>query len=314
MFLVRKYKFIFLTFLLLISNSKLTVGFENKILLKVENEIVTTIDIYDEIKFLKAFNPESINLNQEELIEISKNSIIKEKIKKIEILKFVKEIKVDEKFLLRFIQNKYAKIGLNSLESFNEYIEKNDLNINVVKEKIATELIWNDMILQKFKSKVVIDKKKIRDEILKTPQKKTQREILISEIVFSVNKKSDYEKKYEKIISDIERTNFQNAATINSESDTASNGGSIGWVKEDNLNKIIREKILNLKIGQISQPIRTSSGFIILKIEDKKEYELKFDLDKKVSELIRFKTNEQLNQFSNMYFNKLKKNMRLYDL
>ena len=160
MFLVRKYKFIFLTFLLLISNSKLTVGFENKILLKVENEIITTIDIYDEIKFLKAFNPESINLNQEELIEILKNLIIKEKIKKIEILKFVKEIKVDEKFLLRFIQNKYAKIGLNSLESFNEYIEKNDLNINVVKEKIATELIWNDMILQKFKSKVVKDTKK----------------------------------------------------------------------------------------------------------------------------------------------------------
>ena len=56
-------------------------GLENKILFKIENEIITTIDIFEEIKFLKKFNQETNNLSETELFEISKNSIMKEKIK-----------------------------------------------------------------------------------------------------------------------------------------------------------------------------------------------------------------------------------------
>ena len=119
--------------------------------------------------------------------------------------------------------------------------------------------------------------------------------------------KNDFKNKYEKILSDIEKLGFKKTAIIHSNSDTASNGGLIGWVKEDNLNQNIKKLFLNLKPGQFSKPIRTSSGFIILKIEDEKEYLSKFNLDDKIEEIIRFKTNDQLSQFSSMYFNKIKK-------
>ena len=304
---------ILITLLFLIYNFKNIQAIENKILFKIDNDIITTIDIYEEIKFLKAFNPQINNLSDKELFEISKKSIIRDKIKKIEISKYVDEIKVADKFLLQLIKKKYSKIGIDSIDSFESYLKNNDLNIDLIKKKFAIELIWNDLILQKFNSKIIIDKEKIKKEILKNP-KKIQKEILLSEIVFSISKKSEYKKKYEEILTDIKQTGFKNAALIHSISNTASTGGSIGWIKEDNLNKNLKEKILHLKKGQYSEPILTSSGFLIIKIEDERENKLEFNLNNKIDELTQFKRNEQLNQFSNIYFNKIKKDLIFDDL
>ncbi len=304
---------ILITLLFLIYNFKNIQAIENKILFKIDNDIITTIDIYEEIKFLKAFNPQINNLSDKELFEISKKSIIRDKIKKIEISKYVDEIKVADKFLLQLIKKKYSKIGIDSIDSFESYLKNYDLNIDLIKKKFAIELMWNDLILQKFNSKIIIDKEKIKKEILKNP-KKIQKEILLSEIVFSISKKSEYKKKYEEILRDIKQTGFKNAALIHSISNTASAGGSIGWIKEDNLNENLKEKILHLKKGQYSEPILTSSGFLIIKIEDERENKLEFNLNNKIDELTQFKRNEQLNQFSNIYFNKIKKDLIFDDL
>ena len=287
---------------------------ENKILLKIDNDIITTFDIYEEIKFLKLFNPQLNNLSENEIFEISKNSILKDRIKRIEILKFVKEIKVDDRFLVRLIKNRYSEIGLNSLDSFENYLSKNKLDVDKVKEKISTELIWNDIIFQKFNSKVSVNREEIKKSILENPQKKTQEKLLLSEITFNVDKKVDFEKKSKKIFEDIEKTGFKNAALIHSESSTASNGGLIGWVKFDNINNSIKTEISNLNIGQYSKPVRTSSGFIIVKIEDKKVDKIDINLNREIEEMIKFKTNEQLDQFSNIYFNKIKKDLTIHEL
>ena len=314
MSIAKKIKVLIIIVMMTSFNIKNLEAMENKILFKIDNQIITSIDIYEEIKFLKIFNPEVNNLSENELLEISKNSIVRDKIKKIEIMNYVKELKIDEKFLLRFIKSKYSNKGLNSIEDFQNYLNENNLNIENIKEKISIELIWNDIIFQKFSSKVNIDKEKIKEEILKNPQKKTQIELSLSEIVFDVSQKSEFKKKYEKIIFDIEQTGFKNAALIHSNSDTASVGGFIGWVKKDNLNKTIIDLIKNLDKGQYSKPVRTSVGFLIIKIEDIKEYEIEFDLDKKIKEVVEFKTNEQLDQFSKIYFNKIKKDLIFNDL
>ena len=312
--IAKKINVLIIIVILIFLNIKNLDAIENKILFKIDNEIITSIDIYEEIKFLKIFNPEVVNLSENELLEISKNSILRDKIKKIEIMNYVKELKVDEKFFLRFIKNRYSNKGLNSIESFQNYLKDNDLNIKTIYEKIAIELIWNDVIFQKFQNKININKKKIKEEILKNPQQKIQKELSLSEIVFDVNQKSEFEQKYKKILLDIEQTGFKNAALIHSTSDTASVGGVIGWVKEDNLNKEITDLLKNLNKGQYSKPIRTSVGFLIIKIEDIKEYEIEFDLNKKIKEVIQFKTNEQLDQFSKIYFNKIKKDLVFDDL
>ena len=287
---------------------------ENKILFKIDNEIITTLDIYEEIKFLKTFNPEINSLDEKELFEISKNSILKHIIKKIELNNFVEELKVDDKFLSKLIVSKYSKIGIDSLEKFEIILKDKNLDVKLIKEKFSIELIWNDYIYKKFYNKVVVDRKKIEKEILNNPKQENQRELLLSEISFSVTNKIDFKNKYEKILSDLEIIGFQKTAIKYSNSDTASNGGLIGWVKEDNLNLTIKKIISNLKIGQISKPIRTTSGFIILKIEDEKEYSANLNINEKVEEIVKFQTNNQLSQFSNMYFNKIKKDLTINDI
>ena len=314
MLLAKKIKLYIIVIFTIILNIQNLTAFENKILFKIDNEIITTIDIYEEIKFLKVFNPEINSLSDVELFEISKNSLIKDKIKKIEIMKFVRELKVDDKFLLKLIERKYSRLNINSIKNFEKYLKKENLNIEIVKKKFIIELMWNDLIYQKFSKKVVIDKEKIKNEISQNSQKKFQKEFLLSEIVFNVANKDEFNNKYQKILLDIEKVGFKKTALIHSNSDTATNGGLIGWVKEVNLNKNLKKVISELKPGQFSKPVRTSSGFIIIKIDDEKEYVSKFNLADKIDEITRFKTNEQLNQFSNMYLNKLKKDLIIYGL
>ena len=314
MYFIKKLKVLFLVLFTIFFYIKISIAFENKILFKVDNEIITTIDIYEEIKFLKIFKSEMKNLDEQELFEISKNSILRDKIKKVEVMNFVKELKVEDKFVLGLIKNNYPNLNISSLENFENFLKKNNLNIKNIKEKFYIEIIWNNLIFQKFGGKINIDKEKIKNEILENPRKEQQTEFLLSEISFDVINKKDFQNKYEKILLDIENKGFKKSALINSNSSTADSGGLIGWIKEDNLNQKIKESISKLKIGEFSKPMRTSSGFMIIKIEDKKEYELKFNLNEKVKEVIKFKTNDQLNQFSKMYFNKLKKDLIIYGL
>ncbi len=306
-------KYLFISFLLIFFNLCKLQALENKILFKIDNEIITTVDIYHEVKFLKIFNPQINDLSNEEQLDISKNSIIRDKIKKTEILNFVEEIEVEEKYLMNLLKTKYSQINVDTMKNFENYLLENGLNFDLIKEKFSIELIWNDLVFQKYNSKISIDKEKIKSEVLKKP-KKDLRELSISEIIFSVSKKSEFEKKYEKILKDIEITGFKNAALIHSVSDSASVGGYIGWIKEDNLNENIKNKVSNLKIGEFSKPILTSSGFLIIKVEDEKKYKIDFDLDREIKNLIKFKTNEQLNQFSRLYFNKVKKDIIFNEL
>ena len=314
MYFLGKLKKLFLASLFIIFSIQNSNTIENKILFKIDNEIITTIDIYEEIKFLRTFTPEINDLEDAELFEISKNSILRDRIKKIEILEFIDELKVEDKFLLNIIKSKYSKTNIDSLEGFKIYLKENKLDFNNVSEKLTIELIWNDLIYQKFNKKISIDKEKIKKELLQNSKEERQRELLLSEIVFTENDKINFEKRYEEILSDINSMGFKKTALKHSDSDTASNGGLIGWIKVNNLNQNIKEIVTQLKTGQFSKPIRTSSGFIILKIEDEKEYLSKFNLAEKMQEAIRFKTNDQLNQFSRMYFNKIKKNLIIYGL
>lgn len=314
MHLSKKIKLIIVICFISILNTQNLSALENKILFKVDNEIITTIDIHEEIKFLKAFNPEINSLGDEELFEISKNSLIRDKIKKIELMKFVKELKVNDKFLLNLIKGKFSKLNIDSIKDFEQYLKNKELNIENIREKFTIELMWNDLIYQKFSNKVIIDKDKIKNDISQNSKKKMQKELLLSEIIFNVVNKDDFDDKYYKILSDIEKIGFKKAALIHSNSDTASNGGLIGWIKEDNLNQSLKKIVSKLKPGQFSKPIRTSSGFIIIQVEDEKEYVSKFNLEDKVDEVTRFKRDEQLNQFSSMYLNKLKKNLIIYGL
>ena len=297
-------------FLLSFHTSNL-IAFENKIVVKVNNEIITSIDIENEINYLKILNPQVNNLDKNKLINIAKNSLIREKIKIITLLNVLEEIKVQDVYLNEIIKSSYEKLGLNTLDQYKKYLENNQLKIEYIKNKISVEAIWNELIYKKFNSKVVINKDKIINEVKDNSDIK----MLLSEIVFQVKNKNDLEKKYNQIKNDIQSEGFENAALIHSISNSASSGGKIGWINKNSLNEIFNDALLDLKIGEYSRPILTQAGFVIIRINDiKKDKSNEQSIEKKVDTLIRIKTNQQLNQFSNIYLNKIKKDLVINEL
>ena len=287
------------------------IAFENKIVIKINNEIITSIDIENEINYLKILNPQVNNLDKNKLINIAKNSLIRERIKIITLLNVVEEIKVPDEYLNEIIKSSYEKLGLNTFDQYKKYLENNQLKIEYIKNKISVEAIWNELIYKKFNSKVLINKDKIINEVKDNSDIK----MLLSEIVFQVKNKNDLERKYNEIKNDIQSEGFENAALIHSISNSASSGGKIGWINKNSLNEIFNDALLDLKIGEYSRPILTQAGFVIIRINDiKKDKSNEQSIEKKVDTLIRIKTNQQLNQFSNIYLNKIKKDLVINEL
>ena len=283
---------------------------ENKILLKVDNDIITSIDLETEINYLSALNPNLKNLEKDRVKKLSMNSLIREKIKLNELLKYVDSIDVEEQYLNILIESMFIKLGLNSLDEFIQYLNRNNVKIQEVNEKLKIEIAWNQLIYSKFSENLKIDKEQIKKDLL-LKDNLFINNYLLSEILFRVNKTSSFEEKFNLIKKDINDKGFKNAALIHSISETSSLGGNIGWIDENTLNFKIKEKISKLKINQYTTPIQVPAGFLILKLNDIKKIKKSFDLNEEIEKIIKIKTNEQLNQFANIYFNKIKKEIKI---
>ena len=305
-----KFFLIFLIYVISIGNLS---AFENKIILKIEDEIITSIDIDNEKNYLKALNPNIRNLDNNKLNLISKNSIIREKIKENELLKFTENIKLDKKILSKLIKERYSRLGISSMNQFMSYIQKYKTDIKTIEKKISIEALWNQLIYQKFSKNIKIDKDKLINEI-KNKFALDEKNFLLSEIVFKVDNKKDLDKKYTEIIKDIDNENFESAALIHSISDSSTLGGKLGWIKETSLNKSIIDILADVKKGDITKPVYIGNRYLILKIEDIKYVKKTYDEKNELNELIKIKTNKQLNQQSIIYFNKIKKNITINEL
>ena len=289
----------------LITQNYSAIALENKILFKVNNEIITTIDISNEMNYLQAINTKTSDLDKNVLIDIAKNSLIREKIKKIEILKNSIELKLSEEYLDLLMKNMYSNLGLKTKEEFNKYLKIKNLKLNRVKDKMVIDATWNRFIYQKYKNKIKIDTEKIKNEI----SSKKSISFNVSEIIFNVEKNEKINSKLKLIEESIDQNGFENTALIYSLSDSSKNGGKIGWINQSAISKKILSELSLLKLNDITKPIKVSSGFLILKLNDIKKEEKKINLEEEVNKIRNIKINEQLNQFSNIYLKKVRKNI-----
>jgi len=307
-----KYKKINLIFfLIMVFLSPKLYALENKILFKINNEIITTVDLFKESQYLALLNPNLNKLERKKIYEISKNSLIREKIKEIELKKNIRILNIDEKYFNQLMENYSKRMGFVSEKEFKNYIEINNLEIENIKKKIKYEVLWNQLIVKKFLKEIKIDKKQIMDDLKKNNK---QTEYFLSEIVFNIKNKSDLKKKFNVIKDDIRIKGFANAALIHGVSDTSKNGGKLGWIKKSSLNSKIQNQISKTNVGNITDPIIIAGGFLILKINDKRLTDKEINLDDEIKSIIDAKTNEQLNRLSITYFNKIKKNIQINEL
>ena len=281
---------------------------ETKIIHKIQNEIITNIDIKNEFKYLVALNNSLKELDEEMILNISNESVIREKIKKIEISKNFKEIKLNRGYSEILLKNLYSRLNLKSIDEFEVYLKNYDLKIIDIEKKITIDALWNELIRKKYSSKIVINEAAIKKELLKNSKIQTI-EYQLSEIIFEVENKEEIQKKYKEVVKSINEIGFENSAATYSFSESAKIGGDIGWINENSLNKNIRRNINSLKVGEFTKPIILSNGILILKLINTKNSETTIDIENELKKAINYERNRQLNQYSKIYYNKVKKNL-----
>ncbi len=279
---------------------------EIKILYKVNENIISNIDVIKEINYLKVLNKNFQNIELNKLKEFALKSLIRELIKKDEIEKFYK-LDYNSPEIDQYVKGLALNLKFNDISNFTNYLSQNDVKLKDVRKKLIIERTWNSLVYEIYNMKVIIDEKKIYDELNKTINENAfQKSFRLSEIIFSADSKASFEKKYNIILQDVKETNFNQAAIIHSISDTANIGGDIGWVKTSQLSKKIYNEIKHLSAEQLTGPITTPSGIMILKVNEIKDVPSEeIDRDLEFSKIIRNEKNRQLGEYSIIHFRKV---------
>ena len=305
---------ILLILVLLLFNNISSNSFEVNIEIKIQDQIITNVDILNEKKYLYFLNPKLQNIDDEIVNKLAKESLIKEIIKKNEISKFF-NFKDNKKINNIAETNLLKSKNINTRNDFKEILKNINLNYQTIENKLKIETLWSQLIYEKYKDNVKVNKEILRNSISKKfSNKKKTFEYNLSEIVLSADLKNNLDLELNKIIESIKEVGFENTANIYSISNTAKNGGLIGWVNEVQLSQQINNALKNLDIYQISKPIEINNGYILLKINNKKKYESKINIDDQFQKALNKEINKQLNNFSNIYYKKLKKNIQINEI
>jgi len=302
------FKKIFILMTIINSLSNVVIA-ENKyeIIININDQIITNFDVQKETKYLLALNPSLNNLPIKKIKEISKSSLIREKIKENEILNYYK-IDYKDPELAKFAINIYKRLNIGDEIEFNAYLLKFDLNIDSVIKKIAIERAWNKLIFDKFKELITIDELKIKEKLEKKIGKlEIQKSYLISEILFQSKNEKEYQETYNNIIKTIKESSFKSAASIYSISDTSINSGEIGWVKKNEISNLIYNELNTLNVGDFTRPIKVASGFLMIYLEDLKKEEQEINPEEEFKKIVIIEKNRQLNEYSIIYYKKIEK-------
>ena len=279
---------------------------ENKILLKVNNELITSIDILNEINYLKSINKDIDNLENKKIIEIARNSLIKYKIKKITLMPIVKKMEISDDDFKRVLISNYSNAGFTKIDEIYQHLKKYNIKTKLIRNKMTINAIWSQFIYDKYSKNIKIDIDKLKQDIQRN---EGQTEYLLSEIIFDLKEKETVNEKFNVIKNAINENGFANTALIYSISETSTSGGNIGWVSENSINKKILKKIMEIDINNFTEPLVIPGGYLILKINEKRITKKDIKLEDELKKIVQIKTNEQLNQFSNIFLNKIKKDI-----
>ena len=280
------------------------------IVAKVDKEIITNIDIELEKNYLLLLNNKLNKISKNEFFKLAKNSLIREIIKKKEIKKSFK--KPNKEFKDKITKRFYNKFGFENKNDFINFLKTKNINFENLKEKLIVEAFWNQLIFIKYNNKIRIDESSIKNDVIKYFNSRDKKyEFNLSEIIIDID--NDINLKKNEILKYVKEFGFKVAANKYSKSDTSKYGGEIGWIKSSRLTKSIQDHISNIKIGETTEPIQTSNGYLFLKLNDKREIKEEIDLEKELKQQIEFEKNRQLNQFSLIYYKKVKKNTNIYE-
>tara|TARA_Y100000768_G_scaffold388121_2_gene382314 strand:- start:13128 stop:14054 length:927 start_codon:yes stop_codon:yes gene_type:complete len=278
---------------------------ENRIIVKVNNKIVSSYEIKNKINTELILR--NLEINQENINKFKNfalQELIKLRIKEIEILKY-RSSDVENINISRQLNN----VSSGNIENLKKKFKENNLDYNIYIREIKIQTAWQQLIFQLYKDKVEIDENEIVKLANKYKNKSKIREFNLSELVVSFQNKNEIKKKINEVKKSINEIGFEKSINILSEAETASDNGRLGFINENAFSKDIFENITLLKEGKISEPIIQNDKILFLKVNKIKilqNNDLDFEKIKKNIENRR--KNDLFNLYSESHLSKVKNN------
>ncbi len=300
-----KYKIsVIITLIILFLNNNLY-GFNSKIIVKVEDEIITNYDLKNKILITLILANQEINQqNIDELKKAVLDQLINLKLKKMELSKY--KIKKDEGRI-----NSYLKsISGNNIQNFKNKFFENNLDFELFLDEVDTEIRWQQLIYSLYEKKIDINEAIVEVEVEKIIKERSNvEEFELYEIEINSNLDVPDKQIIEDILKKINTIGFENSALNFSTSTTSSQKGYLGWINGKTLSKEIYLILSKMKIGEVSKPIKKQNNFLFLKLNNKRTIKPEqLEIKKLKSDIIEKKKAGLFNLYSQSRLSKLKNN------
>ena len=306
--IIKNFKILFIIILLNIGTNSFA-STKNKIIVSVENQIISSYELKNKIKTMLFLSNQ--NLSQKNIDftkQIALQQLIDYKLKKNQITKF--NIKSDNNIQINNHLESLSSKYKTNIDGMKKIFKNNNLDFELYVNEIETEFNWQKLIFRTFRDKITLDKNEIDNELNDLLETKSNlQEYELAEIEISLKNNSDDKNTIREVNNQIEKIGFEKTAVKYSMSTTSLDGGKIGWINSKSLSKKILTILDKMKIGDISEPIIQTNTATIIKLLDKKTINLnETDMDELRKKIVNNKKNELLSLYSNNYLSKIKNN------
>ena len=272
----------------------------------IGNKAITKSDIINEIKLILILTNKTFSEDKkEQLQQMAVKSIIKRNIKEIEI-----ERNNYLEFNTNDLNNELSRLANNinvNPDQLKNIFSSNDLDFSILENQIKTDLLWNSLIFQLYKSRISINLDEIDEQLKLIQNKKEVEEYLISEIVIKSVEKDKLEVAIKDLKNKIKNEGFESVAISLSIANSATRGGDLGWISENVISKKLLSVIRNTSVGSVSNPVILPNGILIFKVRNKRKVEKEINLEETKNALVNSEKERILNMHSSSHYNNLRR-------
>jgi len=305
---LQKIIFIVIFTFLLTAESKAVI--KDRIFATVGDKVITRSDVINEIKTILILNDQVYSEDiKSKLDNAAINSLTNRLIKKIEIEKY-QNLRFEKEDVFKEIKNYATNLNMD-IDAFKQVFVTNEINFSSIMERIEIDLLWNSLIFAIYKNRLSINLDEINDQLLSFNKKKNIEEYLISEIIINSVPEDKIKSTVKALKEEIKNEGFESVAIEKSISDTAVTGGNLGWVNENSISKDLKSKIVNTKVGEVSEPFFLPKGILFFKVKDKRIVENTINLEEAKKRIVEAEKMKMLNMFSLSHFDKLRRSITI---
>lgn len=302
-------KIVLFIFISVFLSGKLFAEINDGLLITVGNKAITKSDIVNEIKLILIMNNQSYSSDKrDQLQQIAVKEAIKRTIKQIEVEKY------NLNFSKRDMEAEVERIATAiqvDVDTLRNICESNDLDFKILEKNVQTELLWNSLIFQLYKDRLVVNKTEIDESLEEIKEQKERNEYLVSEILIPKVDENQIENTVKEFKDKIAVEGFENVAKTSSISESSLNGGDLGWISEDVLSKDLKKFIINTKIGSVSEPVLLQSGILLFKVRDKRAVKIELNLEQAKNQLVMNEKSKILNIYSITHYDKVRRSLTI---